>query len=499
MVGTGSMGSMMSMLYAEHGLEVHFYDPDDQNVENLLRLSKTLKTDTKIVRQDGYEQLCKSIKSEDQPRLFVFSIPHGEVGDRTVEGLLPFLEAGDIILDCSNEYWKNTERRQEKLGPKDIFYIGCGVSGGYHSARHGPSMSPGGPKEALEKVSPLLQRVAAKDNQGRPCTTAIGPGGSGHYVKTVHNGIEQGMMSALAEIWYLMTTCLEMTYEEVGQVFARWNKTGPLRDNFLIDIGADIHRIKDNQGNYVLANVRDKVVQDVNESEGTGIWTCEEAMSLHVSAATIVTGHMFRLTSANAARRAKIEKSFGKSIPAASVWTQSGGPRDDILEDLQQSLYAAFLSCFVQGIQLLRQADNNYGWGLDYIAITRIWRGGCIIQSDYISDLLESVLFSSNEANSVNDDLLYHPELVEHLAKAFSHLKKVVLRAIEADACVPSLSATLEWLKYSSSTDLPTQFMEAQLDYFGAHNYDLKSEPIKEGVQKGKNHFEWKQARAILD
>jgi 6-phosphogluconate dehydrogenase len=165
----------------------------------------------------------------------------------------------------------------------------------------------------------LLQRVAAKDNQGRPRTTAIGPGGSGHYVKTVHNGIEQGMMSALAEVWYLMTTCLEMTYEEVGEVFGRWNKTSPLRDNFLIDVGADMHRIKDEQGKYVLANVRDKVVQDVNESEGTGIWTCEETMSPGVSAATIVSGHMFRLTSAEGARRAKIEKSFAKSIPAASV------------------------------------------------------------------------------------------------------------------------------------------------------------------------------------
>jgi 6-phosphogluconate dehydrogenase len=493
------MGSMMSMLYAEHGVEVHFYDPDEENVENLLSISKTLKTDTKIIRQDGYEQLCKSIKSEGQPRLFAFSIPHGEVGDTTVDGLLPHLDAGDIILDCSNEYWRNTERRQDKLGPKGIFYIGCGVSGGYHSARHGPSMSPGGPREAVAKVLPLLRLVAAKDNQGRPCTTAIGPGGSGHYVKTVHNGIEQGMMSALAEVWYLMTRCLEMSYEEVGEVFSRWNKTGPLRDNFLVDIGADIHRIKDGRGNFILADVRDKVVQDVNESEGTGIWTCEEAMSLHVSAATIVSGHMFRLTSADAARRVKIEQGFGKRIPSPSSWAQSGSSRNETLEDLQQALYAAFLSCFVQGIHLLRKADDKYGWGLDYIAITRIWRGGCIIQSDHISDVLESVLSSSKEANSANDDLLYHPDLIEPLAQAFPHLKKIVLRAIEVDACVPSLSATLEWLKYSSSTDLPTQFMEAQLDYFGAHNYDLKSEPIKEGVQKGDHHFEWKEARGILD
>lgn len=496
-----SIAGMMSLLYAEHGLDVHFYDPNEENVRQLLEMAKSLKTDHKIVHEKDYEQLCSSIKTGDQPRLFAFSIPHGDVGDNTVESLLPYIEKGDIILDCSNEYWLNTERRQTKLDPKGIHYIGCGVSGGYQAARHGPSMSPGGSKEALDKIMPLLRRVAAKDNQGRPCTTEVGPGGSGHYVKMVHNGIEQGMMSALAEVWFIMTTCLNMSYEEVAVVFERWNKTDPLRDNFLISIGVDINRTKDDQENYVLASVRDKVVQDVNEEEGTGTWTCEQSVNLHVPAATIVSAHMFRLASADASRRQSIQKAVGGGFAPGAINLET--PHEKALpafiEDLKQALYAAFLSAFTQGIHTIRKADKKFDWNLDYAKVIGIWRGGCIIQSDYISDLLTEVFEESDEANTPEDDVLSHRRIGEEFGIAFPSLKNVVLKATEADAYIPSLSATLEFLKYSSSTELPTQFMEAQLDFFGGHMYELKSDAIKPGVQKGDKHFEWRPARGIFD
>ena len=417
-----------------------------------------------------------------------------------MDSLKPYLKKGDIILDCSNELWTNTERRQKKLDPEGIHYIGCGVSGGYQSARHGPSMSPGGDPEGLKKVMPFLHRVAAKDKQGRPCTTAIGPGGSGHYVKMVHNGIEQGMMGAICEVWFIMAICLGMSYAEIADVFESWNTSDPLRDNFLVSIGVDINRTKDDKGNYVLSNVRDKVVQDVNESEGTGTWTSEQSVQLHVPAPTILSSHMFRLASADAERREHIKKSFSGDVSPAKIKLEV--PHDkakaSFIEDLQQALYAAFLSSFTQGLHIIKKKDKQEGWGLDYVQIVKIWRGGCIIQSDAIADLLENVL-SHPDKDPPNDDILSHHEIGQELSNAYPSLKNVVLKSVEADTYIPTLSATLEYYKYSGSLELPTQFMEAQLDYFGGHNFDLKSEGIIPGTAQGKEHFEWKPAHGILD
>jgi 6-phosphogluconate dehydrogenase len=245
MIGTGSMGGMMSLLFAEYGVEVHFHDPSEEHVHVLLDHAKDIKLDNKIVHQKDYEELCQSL---DKPKVFVFSIPHGGVADKTIDGLEPYLEKGDLLMDASNEHWENTERRQKRLQGAGIHFIGMGVSGGYQSARHGPSISPGGSKEALDLAIPFLRKVAAKDKQGRPCTAEVGPGGSGHYVKMVHNGIEQGMMSILCEVWGIMTKQLRMGYEEVANVFEQWNTSGPLHNNFLVSIGADICRTKDDTG-----------------------------------------------------------------------------------------------------------------------------------------------------------------------------------------------------------------------------------------------------------
>ncbi|KAK5054485.1 hypothetical protein LTR84_001376 [Exophiala bonariae] len=502
MIGVGSMGGMMSLLYAEYGVEIHYYDPSEENVNKLREYARNAghNVDHLIVHQNDYKELCESLEAPNEPKLFVFSIPHGAVGDESVKGLRPYLKKGDIILDCSNEHWTNTERRQKDLEPDGIHYIGCGVSGGYQSARHGPSMSPGGNSEALQKVMPFLQRVAAKDKQGRPCVTPIGPGGSGHYVKMVHNGIEQGMMSAVAEVWYIMNRCLGMEYDEIANIFESWNAKGPLRDNFLVSIGIDINRSKDKDGNYVLTNVQDKVVQDADDSEGTGIWTCTETIRLHVPSPTILTAHSFRLGSADRSQRLAVNKSFNGGTQPSKI--KLAGSDDNtksktaFINDLQHALFATFLCSFIQGLHILKRMDAQQSWNLDYRNIIQIWRGGCIIQSDYISDLLDHVFEQPNETD--DGSLLSVASIGDELSQAFTSLKNVVLRSIEADAYVPSLSATLEYIKYSASTDLPTQFMEAELDFFGAHNYDLKSEGPGKPV-KGRHHYEWRPARGIVD
>ena len=269
-------------------------------------------------------------------------------------------------------------------------------------------------------------------------------------------------------------------------------------DNFLVSIAADICRTRDPvDDSYVLADVKDKVVQDVDETEGTGTWTCEEGIHKHVPIPTIASGHLLMVASADAAQRAAVKKSFGTSGEVGKIKLET--PQDTalpaFLKDLQMATYASFLMAFAQGLQLLKKADKEHDWKLDFASIMQLWRGGCIIQSDFIIDLFEKIYRGDGHDH---DDLLRNREIGQELEKAYPSLKKVVLKSVEADAYVPSLSASLEYYKYSGSTDLPTQFLEAELDYFGAHMFDLKSEGPGKAVA-GSHHFEWKPAKGIFN
>ncbi|RYO94419.1 hypothetical protein DL766_002767 [Monosporascus sp. MC13-8B] len=497
MLGVGSMGSMLSLLLAELGVEVFYYDPSDKNMDMLERQSKDIKLNDNVHRTSGYDEVCKNLETPEQPKVFMFSAPHGEPADECVEALKPHLKKGDVIIDCGNEHWANTERRQRDLDPQGIHYVGCGVSGGYQSARHGPSMSPGGSPEALERVMPLLEKMAARDRQGRPCVVPVGPGGSGHYVKMVHNGIEQGMMSVIAEAWMLLTGGLGLSHEQVSDVFESWNKSGPLHDCFLVDIGVGIERARGGRGEREVEDVRDKVTQDVTEEEGTGIWTCEQAVMLHVPASSLLSAHLFRCASSDAARRMKNRESADgtgavKTGPL-SVVGEGESKKHAFVERLHAATYFCFLACFAQGLDIIRSKDRREGWGLDYVSLLRLWRGGCIIQADHIADLLEGVY---RRPDHDPDDVLSNAEVGRELAAHYGSVKEVALRAVEADLFVPALGQTLEWYKYDTSTHLPTQFMEAQLDYFGQHMFDTKDDPLR-GPKKGKHHYEWQPATGI--
>lgn len=243
----------MALLFAEHGITVLLNDPSEENVDAVLKTAEKDGIRDRLQMHSAYEDLCKNL---DAPKVFVFSLPHGSVGDTVVEGLHPYLEKGDLIIDASNENWKNTQRRQGKLVSQGVYYVGMGVSGGYQAARRGPSMCPGGEDRALDIALPLLNKVAAKDARGKACVGRCGMGGSGHYVKMIHNGIEHGMMSTQAEAWQIMSLGLGMTYDEIGDEFARWNANGELRGTFLIEIGAQINRLRDDSGKHVLSVVK---------------------------------------------------------------------------------------------------------------------------------------------------------------------------------------------------------------------------------------------------
>ncbi|KAL2053017.1 hypothetical protein ABVK25_006654 [Lepraria finkii] len=329
-----------------------------------------------------------------------------------------------------------------------------GVSGGYQAARRGRVIRPGGVDRALDMVMPLLRKVTAKDETERRCTGRYGMGGSGHYVKMIHNGIEHGMMSAQSEAWQIMNLFLGMRYDEIRDEFARWNVDGEPRGTFLVDIGAPINKQRDGKGKHVLSVVEDKVVQNIDGTEGTGVWSSLEAIRLHVPAPTLSDAHNVRIASALRKDREKIKGTFGGHFPIKE-WTGSAEEKKIFLEDFRKAVYAAFLTAFVQATNLIDQADQEKKRSINFAEVIQIWRNGCIIRADYIADMLESIFTKTGEHDR---DLLHNHIIAKELKENFAALKKVVTMGLDTNAIVPSLSATLEYLKYSVNTVLPTQF-----------------------------------------
>ncbi|KAH6682749.1 6-phosphogluconate dehydrogenase [Halenospora varia] len=492
MIGAGSMGGGMALLLAENGISVSIQDPSEETVDALIKSGQDQGIHDKLTKHENYKDLCDSIS---KPRVFFFSFPHGTVGDSVVEKLHPFLDKGDIIIDCSNEEWENTQRRQGMLVAQGVYYIGCGVSGGYQAARRGPSMCPGGEDKALDIVMPLLEKMAAKDQEGNPCVGKIGMGGAGHYVKMIHNGIEHGMMSAISEAWAIMNKHMEMEYDDIGKVFEQWSSEGELKNTFLVKIGADICGQKDKKGHHVLGDVQDKVVQDIDGSEGTGIWSNTQATSLHVPAPTLSTAHYLRIVSAFRGQRQHVKETFHGSFLPSKFNFSSESEKDAFIEDLRKAVYTTFLSAYVQGFGIIDVADKENKWAISYPTVIQIWRAGCIIQSDHINALLSDIFHPNSNAVHKSHNLIYEPIIVEDLKNGFESLKRIVAKGVERNAVIPSMSATLEYLKYSGNLELPTQFYEAELDYFGKHMFDSKSMDAGPGKpETGKHHFEWKLA-----
>ncbi|TKA67671.1 hypothetical protein B0A55_08646 [Friedmanniomyces simplex] len=488
MIGCGSMGGGMAQLFAENGIHVSLQDPSDDQMNVVLDAAKQSKIPSdRFNKHTDYKSLCESL---DKPKVFFWSLPHGTLGDGVLGGLLPYLEKGDIVVDCGNEHWDNTERRQGKCVTKGI-------------RRRGPSMCPGADDETLSLVLPLLRIAAATDPDGKPCVGRVGTGGAGHYCKMIHNGIEHGMMSAIAEAYSLMRTGLGMNLDEIGEVFDQWNSTGELQGTFLIWISRDICRTKDDKGNRVLDTVEDKVVQDYTGEEGTGVWSNTEAIEHHVPAPTLTTAHYLRIASGDRHQRALIQKTFGvgsgspKSDHTSVFPPQKLDPIPDrpaFLEDLRMAVYTACLAAYCQGLILIDRADKANHFNIDYAELLQVWKAGCIIQADYISKHLLHPIYSTRQTKPESTNPLLETSVASDLKRGFPSLRKAVARAVEADHVVPALSATLEYMKYQTSTELPTGFYEAQLDYFGKHMFDVKGEDEDGRPETGKAHFEWKAA-----
>lgn len=362
-------------------------------------------------------------------------------------------------------------------------------------------MCPSSDSQTFDIVMPLLKKAAAKAPDGTPCVARIGTGAAGHYCKMIHNGIEHGMMSAISEAWGIMDKGLGMSNDDIGAEFHKWNKSGELQGTFLVRIAAEICLTFDKDGKRVLDTVEDKVVQDFTGEEGTGIWSNTEAVMQHVPAPTLGAAHFLRLASGNLHERRQAEKNFGsgKMWYAKRMEEVPDKNRDDYLNDLRLAVYATCLASYVQGLNIIEKADKQNKFNVDYYALLQIWRAGCIIQADYISTQLLMPIYKDSKTK-VNKNPLYEPMIAKAFKRCMTSkedengMKWTIIAALQADLHVPAMSATLEWIKYQTSTDLPTSMYEAQLDYFGAHMYDKKGEDESGMPTEGKYHYEWKKA-----
>lgn len=516
-VGAGNMGSMMSLGLSERGHDISIWDVSKTNVDEALRMARE-ETATKGEIEGFYDikGFTDSLEKEKEggggrkQKLLIFSITHGSPADSVLDQIKADLKKGDIILDGGNEHYRNTERRQRDLEPLGVHWVGMGVSGGYQSARRGPSLSPGGNKEAIEAAMPVLESFAAKDPEtGTSCVANIGPRGAGHYVKMCHNGIENGMLSTLSEAWSILHKSLGMSNDEIGKIFEQWNAKGELRNTFLVQIGSEICQRKktpegDGRGEgvgksgYVLDDVLDKVVQDDDNTEGTLYWTVMEAAYRHVAAPTIATGHFIRVASGNRDQRVRVAEKLKIPGPKKQQGQeeQQVSENNKFVEELRRAVYVSFLSAFCQGLELVARASKDEGWDVNLATCIRIWRAGCIIQENYIANMLQPILESGEGKNRAIMNMKLIDEVAAEIRKHFEPLKRVTMKAIEWDNYVPSMSASLEYIKYEGGTMLPTQFMEAEMDFFGAHGYDRPGvageDPGK--VSKGAHHYEWRPA-----
>ncbi|KIJ52385.1 hypothetical protein M422DRAFT_156207 [Sphaerobolus stellatus SS14] len=487
------MGSGLALLFAEHGGLVSIFDAKEEMVQAALKAAEhdTTVPESSLQPTKSLKEFASSFRP-DQPRVIVLSLPHGSTIDKVLEELGPLLNQGDVVLDGANEWWEETERRQKWMKEKfGVHFLGCGVSGGYQSARRGPSMSPGGEKDAYALVEPLLKKWAAKTPSGEACVKYIGPGGAGHFVKMIHNGIEQGMLSVVCEAYAFLHQCLALSNDDIANIFESWNNNGELKGNYLVKIGAEALRFKKGDGAEnsagIVNDIDDKVTQDVDNSEGTGVWSMKAWAGRHVAAPTLAAAHNLRILSSQKDERSAIAQLMGVVQPHHP--TAPGADKMAAVESLRVAVYGSFLASFVQGCNVIARVSKDQGWGISLADCIQIWRAGCIIQSDYIADLLQP--HYDKDSSIVNTLLI--PEIAKAVAGTYPALKEIVSSAVQLDAIVPAISASLEYIKSVASNDLPTNFEETELDCFGHHNYDLKREN-KGAARKGAHHTEWKSA-----
>ena len=461
MVGLGVMGRNPLLNMADHGHSVAGYDKDLTKIAAL-----RLEAETRSIA--GAADIQEFIALLRQPRAVMMLVPAGPPVDSVINDLLAHLRPGDLIIDAGNSYFKDTDVRARNLKAKGLQFLGVGVSGGEEGARHGPSIMPGGPKEAYERVGPVLEAVAARVN-GDPCVTWLGPGSAGHFVKMVHNGIEYGVMQLLAEAYDLMKRGLGMNDDEMGEAYALWNK-GEL-NGYLVEITSHIFSRQDEKTGKRLLDE----ILDVAKQKGTGMWTSQSAMELQVPIPTIDLAVAMRDLSVFVKEREQSCATYQRPI------RHLNNGHDTFLAQLSHALLAGLIIIYAQAMALLAVASDKYDYHLDLEAVGRIWRGGCIIRAALLEDIC-AAFHARPDLPNLLLDLQLSRKVMEHQ----KDLRRVVCRAAESGVPVPGLMVSLGYLDAYRSAWLPANLIQAQRDYFGAHTYERID-------AKGTFHTEWEK------
>jgi 6-phosphogluconate dehydrogenase len=461
MIGLGTMGRNLVYNMCDHGFTVAGFDKDLSKVETL-------------EQEKGNYELCGTHSTKEfiailkKPRVILLLVPAGPIVDSVINKLKQVMSKDDLVIDCGNSHYTDTNLRIKKLEKEKIHFMGVGISGGEFGARNGPSIMPGGSKKAYERVAPLFQAISAKAN-GEPCVVYLGPDSAGHYVKMVHNGIEYAFMQLIAESYQLLKQVSGMSNEELHDIFLKWNN-GSLK-SYLISITADIFKQKDNLTNNPLVDM----ILDSAHQKGTGAWTTEDAMALQVPVPVIDVAVSMRNISILKEERLIAQKQLqGPDLKIISN-------KQDLVNSLENALYFSIITVFAQGMALLKSASDVYHYDLKLKDIAAIWREGCIIRASVLDDIMAAVT-----EQPVLSNLMLSGVFKEKLAGLQDNARKILQTGIKAGIPLPAFMASLSYYDSYRSGWLPDNLLQAQRDYFGAHTYERTD-------RKGTFHTEWNQ------
>ncbi|OQR71936.1 6-phosphogluconate dehydrogenase [Tropilaelaps mercedesae] len=460
LIGLAVMGQNLILNMNDNGFTVVAFN------RTVAKVDEFLQKEAKGTNVIGARDLEDTINKLKKPRKVMMLVKAGSAVDDFIQKLLPLLSRGDIIIDGGNSKYDDTERRVKACEEKGILFVGAGVSGGEEGARYGPSLMPGGHKDAWPHIKPIFQSIAAKvkDSQREdvlePCCDWVGDGGSGHYVKMVHNGIEYGDMQLICEAYMIMKQALDMTPEEMADVFDEWNK-GEL-DSFLIEITAKILRFKDEKGEALVEKIRDTAGQ-----KGTGKWTAIAGLDKGIPVTLIAEAVFARCLSSLKSDRLEASQVLrGPDSP------KFHGDRNIFIEQIRQALYASKIVSYAQGFMLFREAAEVYGWSLNYGGIALMWRGGCIIRSRFLGDIKAAF-----DKNPDLTNLLLDEFFTEAIHRCQTSWRTVIATAVQLGIPTPCFSTALAFYDGLRSSRVSANLIQAQRDFFGAHTYELEDAP----------------------
>jgi 6-phosphogluconate dehydrogenase len=468
MAGLGVMGLNLALNMERNGYQVALWNREHEAVDKLI------EGEGKGLRFVGTKTPEEFVRAIKRPRKIMMMVKAGPPVDWTIEQFQPFLEAGDILIDGGNSWFEDTQRREKTLTAEGLHFIGSGVSGGEEGALLGPSLMPGGARNAYEEIRPIWEAIAAKTEDGA-CTTYTGPDGAGHFIKMVHNGIEYGDMQLIAEAYDILRRVLQMEATELADTFARWNEG--LLDSFLIKITSEVLRVKDEETGRPLVDL----ILDKAGQKGTGKWTAQVALNLGVPIPTIHAAIDARFISGLKDERVAASKVIGGPADAPA-----DADRERIIAAVHDALYAAKICSYAQGFNLIRAGSENYSWNVDLSEMARIWKGGCIIRARFLDRIKVAYRRDPQLPN-----LLLDEDFRAWMQEAQTSWRETLGLAGQHGVPCLAMSASLAYFDSYRTANLPQNLTQAQRDFFGAHTYERADRP-----EQGAIHTDWESALA---